>query len=56
MEAFIECTTLEHIVPDLVIALADKAPTVKRHTCLFLDKIIQKTYIDELQRCSSELI
>ena len=48
MEIFIDCTTLDPIVPDIVSAINDKAPTVKKHTCTFLEKIVQKTYIDEL--------
>jgi hypothetical protein len=47
-EYFIDCTTLEFILPEVIDGLSDKLPTVKKHTCAFLEKIAQKTYIDEL--------
>ena len=55
-EKFIDSTSLEVILNEIVAGIADKAPTIKRNTCIFLEKIVQRTYIDELQRCSSDLI
>lgn len=43
-------------MPEIIAALADKAPTVKRNVCTYIEKIAQKTYIDVLQRVSCELV
>jgi hypothetical protein len=40
LENFIECTNLEGLCSDLVEGIQDKAPTVKKNTCLFLEKIV----------------
>lgn len=37
---FLECINLEMILSDIVTALSDKAPTVKKQMCIFLDKAI----------------
>lgn len=46
---FMLCVDIEKVKEDLIgIGLTDKAPTVKRNTCAFLEKAVQQTYIDVL--------
>lgn len=39
LENFLSCCTLEDILSDLVTAISDKAPTVKKNTCLFIERL-----------------
>lgn len=50
------CTNLENILQDLITGLQDKAPSVKKYVCLFIEKTAQETYIDILQRISGEML
>jgi hypothetical protein len=56
LDNFLECVTIENIMHDIITGLQDKAPTVKKSICAFLDKSAQVTYIDVLQRISGELL
>ena len=49
LEAFLLSVNLETIKEELISnGLGDKAPSVKKNTCSFLEKAAQKTYIDVL--------
>lgn len=57
LDNFMLCTNIEVLKDSLVgVGLSDKAPTVKKSTCAFLEKHVQQTYIDVLQRVSTEYI
>lgn len=57
LEQFILCANIEGLKEQLIgVGLSDKAPSVKKNTCLFLEKLVQKTYIDVLQRVSGEFL
>jgi hypothetical protein len=56
LESFFNCTSMEAIASDIAAGISDKAPTVKKNVCAYLEKLAQVTYIDVLQRCSNELI
>lgn len=32
------CTNLENLTPDIITGLSDKAPSVKKNICMFLEK------------------
>ena len=43
------CVSLEFVRDELITnGLFDKAPSVKKNTCLFIEKFVQETYIDVL--------
>lgn len=57
LESFMQCINIEGLKDDLIgTGLSDKAPSVKKNTCTFLEKLIQKTYIDVLQRVSGDFL
>lgn len=56
LDSFSNCTNMEILASDIAAGINDKAPTVKKNICQYLEKIAQVTYIDVLQRCSNELI
>lgn len=56
LDLFLDCTNLEHIQEEIISGLGDKAPTIKINLCLFLEKAIQVTYIDVLQRISGAFL
>ena len=56
LDQFANCTNLEVIAQDIAAAVEDKAPTVKNNICLYIERIVQVTYIDVLQRCGTEII
>jgi cytoskeleton-associated protein 5 len=53
---FLLCTNLENLLPELVPAFTDKAPSVKKNVCDYISKAAQETYIDALQRISAEIL
>lgn len=38
MDNFTLCTNLENILPEIIAGLADKAPTVKKNLCIYIEK------------------
>ena len=44
------------MLSDILAGIQDKAPTVKKNTCAFIEKAAQKTYIDILQKCAVEIL
>ena len=59
LDNFMLCTNLESMKDELLsTAFSEKttSPLVKKNICIFLEKAIQKTYIDVLQRISGELL
>lgn len=48
LESFFNCTSMEALAPDIAEAICDKAPTVKKNICSYLEKLAQVTYIDVL--------
>ena len=67
LENFLHCVNIEQIKDDLIsTGLLDKpsttdkslqvTPSMKKNTCMFLEKAAQKTYIDVLQRVSSDFL
>lgn len=55
-ESFQNSINMDNIVSELTTALQDKAPTVKKNTCVVIEKMALMTYIDVLQRCSPDII
>ena len=56
LDSFQECANLEVICQAVVDGIVEKAPSVKKNVCLFLEKILLVTYIDVLQRVSDQII
>lgn len=67
LENFLHCVNIEQIKDDLIFtgllekpSNTDKSlqvtPSMKKNTCLFLEKAAQRTYIDVLQRVSSDYL
>jgi hypothetical protein len=51
------CVSLEFVKDELITnGLFDKAPSVKKNTCLFIEKFVQETYIDVLQKTSGDYL
>ena len=44
------------MLPDVLAGVQDKAPTIKKNCCIFIERAAQKTYIDVLQRISAEIM
>ena len=67
LESFLNCINIEQMKDDLIStglldkpATTDKSlqvtPSMKKNTCVFLEKAAQQTYIDVLQRVSSDFL
>ena len=56
LDSFTECTNIEYLNQDIIAGIVDKAPTVKKNVCAFLERITEKTYIDVLQRCHGDIM
>jgi hypothetical protein len=39
LESFTNCTNLEALASDIAAGINDKAPTVKKNICIYLEKI-----------------
>lgn len=57
LEAFQDCTNIEALKDEFIdTGLKDASPSVRKQTCLFLEGMVQKTYIDVLQRVSGDFL
>ena len=57
LEAFMQCVSIEVLKEDLIsTGLQEKAPSVLQNSCTFLEKLVQKTYIDVLQKVSGDFL
>ena len=56
LEQAIHCVKLNDIVEEIETVYKEKSPNVKINVCLFVDKFVKQTYIDDLADIASDLV